>query len=170
MEQTPFQKVYDCFLQKITDDMYIELTPRDTYRDCQNILINSLSKFEFPRFRIFNYVLSDVEEIMLDGDVTSKFMDKSYFEDKLTEEEINILALNMMDAWLGRQIASIEYTRMKYVKTASQANQLSKLLLLRDEFLKENVHMQRLYKRRKIEDNGKISSNLTSIMGKSALQ
>ena len=35
--QLSFQKIYDCFLSKITDDMYIELTPSDTRRDCQNL-------------------------------------------------------------------------------------------------------------------------------------
>ena len=27
---TPFAEIYDRFLGKITDDMYLELTPRDT--------------------------------------------------------------------------------------------------------------------------------------------
>lgn len=169
MEQTPFQKIYDCFLEKITDDMYVELTPRDTYKDCQNLLVNNLSKFEFPRFKIFNYQLRPVEEIWSEEEKISKFIDNSFFEDSLSDEEVNILALIMMDAWLGRQIASIEYTRMKYVKTASQANQLNKLILLREEFRKDNIHMQRLYKRRKIQKDGSISSNWSSIMEKSAL-
>jgi hypothetical protein len=30
---TPFEKVYNCFLNKITDDMYLELTPEDTVKD-----------------------------------------------------------------------------------------------------------------------------------------
>lgn len=169
MEQTPFQKIYDCFLSKITDDMYVELTPLDTHKDCQNLLKNNLSKFEFPRFRIFEYVLAPVEEVWDEQENISKFIDTSYFKDKLTDEEINILALIMMDAWLGRQIASIEYTRLKYFKTSSQANQLSKLLLLRESFQKENIHLQRLYKRRKISEDGKVSSNWSSIMDKSAL-
>jgi hypothetical protein len=38
----------------------------------------------------------------------------SYFNADLTDEEINILALLMEEAWINRQIASIEVTRMKY--------------------------------------------------------
>ena len=30
MNCTPFSVVYDSFLSKITDDMYMELTPQDT--------------------------------------------------------------------------------------------------------------------------------------------
>ena len=33
MEKTMFLTVYDRFLGKITDDMYMELTPLDTLRD-----------------------------------------------------------------------------------------------------------------------------------------
>ena len=30
---TPFSYIYDSFLSKLTDDMYMELTPDDTIRD-----------------------------------------------------------------------------------------------------------------------------------------
>lgn len=46
---TEFSKVYNRFLGKITDDMYIELTPEDTIRDLQNLLIDAIPNFEFPR-------------------------------------------------------------------------------------------------------------------------
>lgn len=46
---TPFTTVYNRFLGRITDDLYVELTPQDTIRDLQNILINALVGFEFPR-------------------------------------------------------------------------------------------------------------------------
>jgi hypothetical protein len=35
----------------------------------------------------------------------------------LDDEEINILALIMVEAWVERQLASIEVTRMKYSGT-----------------------------------------------------
>ena len=50
MEHTYFREIYNCFLGKITDDMYVEWTKQDTLKDCQSILINALPKFEFPRF------------------------------------------------------------------------------------------------------------------------
>jgi hypothetical protein len=36
---TPFISIYNRFLGKVTDDMYLELTPEDTIKDLQNILI-----------------------------------------------------------------------------------------------------------------------------------
>ena len=40
---TQFTAVYNCFLGKITDDLYIELTPEDTLRDLQCCLTAFLS-------------------------------------------------------------------------------------------------------------------------------
>ena len=73
-----------------------------------------------------------------------------------------ILAILMMTAWVQRQVTSIENTRMKYsgsdFKMTSQANHLSKLMTLLAETQRQSHHMQRLYKRRKSEDN-QIKSN-----------
>ena len=46
---TTFAEVYNRFLGKITDDMYMELTPQDTIKDLRNLIINALPGFEFPR-------------------------------------------------------------------------------------------------------------------------
>ena len=54
---TPFTTIYNRFLGKITDDMYMELTPQDTLRDLSNILIQSLPAFEFPRFNLYDYTI-----------------------------------------------------------------------------------------------------------------
>ena len=62
MAETQFSAVYNRFLGQITDDLYLELTPADTLRDLQNLLINSLPGFEFPRFNLYDYVL-EVQEV-----------------------------------------------------------------------------------------------------------
>jgi len=36
---TKFATIYDRFLGKITDDMYVELTPEDTVRDLHKMLM-----------------------------------------------------------------------------------------------------------------------------------
>lgn len=162
---TLFKKVYDAFFDKITDDMYLEFTKAETERDCQSILINALPAFEFPRFSLYNYtkceVLSDVD-------------DTSYFNDDLTIEEINILALLMKKEWLQRQVNSVELTRQKYYgsdfKLTSQANHLAKLIELGKYNNKELLHLQRLYKRRKTDEQGRIQSNWSDAVGKSALE
>jgi len=38
-ENTKFATIYDRFLGKITDDMYVELTPEDTLRDLHALLL-----------------------------------------------------------------------------------------------------------------------------------
>ncbi len=158
---TSFITVYDRFFGKITDDMYLELTPEDTKRDLQSLLIDSIPGFEFPRVKLDFVIKSEGEE------------DASYFESDLSLEEVNIIALLMKNAWLNRQITSIENTRQKYsgsdFKMTSQANHLAKLLTLREETRREEFHMQRLYKRRKYDKDGNIVSNWSSLREKSAL-
>ena len=174
---TEFASVYNRFLGKITDDMYMELTPEDTIRDVQNLLIDSIPGFEFPRVTL-DY---EIKMRAIDKDSYNKsgfiitdidgngYEDSSAFVNSLTSEEINILAILMMNGWLQRQITSIENTRMKYggtdFKMTSQASHLGKLLSLLEECQRQSIHMQRLYKRRKIDDNGQIKSNW-SVFGK----
>lgn len=174
---TKFVTVYDRFLGKITDDMYMELTPEDTLRDLQNLLIDALPGFEFPRKNLYDfnrdvdvipestvteddYVIGLIWDELTDGEepVQMALVEKSEFGVELTAEEIEILAILMMGGWLQRQVTSIENTRMKYsgtdFKMTSQANHLSKLQSLLSECQRQSHHMQRLYKRRALQNNG----------------
>lgn len=189
---TLFSAVYNRFLGKITDDMYIELTPEDTIKDLQNLLIDAIPGFEFPRQDISNYTTQVVqikEDEVLDGDfiigvvwddleeniveTPDVLVDRSCFAADLTSEEINILALLMKQSWVQRQVNSIENTRMKYYgsdfKMTSQANHLSKLMNLLETAKTESFHMQRLYKRRRLDDKGYYHSNWTVLRERSAL-
>ena len=100
-------------------------------------------------------------------------VEASSFNTDLTSEEINILAILMMCAWLQRQVTSIENIRMKYsgadFKMTSQANHLAKLLSLLKETQRQSHHMQRLYKRRKIVDGGQYESNWSVLRTNSAI-
>ena len=178
---TPFVDVYNRFLGKITDDMYVELTPQDTIRDLRNLLVDAIPGFEFPRHNLYDYeiktdiktedevqasdfIIGMVWDDMEEMDAAPRLMvEHSSFAANLSGEEINILAILMMTAWVQRQVTSIENTRMKYsgadFKMTSQANHLSKLQSLLGECHRQSHHMQRLYKRRKIIDNGEYRSN-----------
>lgn len=187
---TSFTKVYNRFLGKITDDMYIELTPEDTIKDLQNLIIDAIPGFEFPRKNLMDYEIKTAvkREDELDPDdfvigvvwgtipednaqIPDVIIEQSSFAAELTDEEINILALLMMCAWVNRQVASIENTRMKFTssdfKMTSQANHLSKLMNLLAEAQRQSFHMQRLYKRRKITKDGTYASNWSSLRGHS---
>ena len=181
---TSFASVYNCFLSKITDDLYLELTPQDTLRDLQNLLLHAIPGFEFPKFRIDDYYVkseyvpahSVADEDFVIGTTSEglTLVDNSYFNAKLSAEEINILAILMLEKWVQRQITSIEVTRQKYsgtdFKMTSQANHLSKLLSLLAETQRQSLHMQRLYKRRRIDPNtGRIVSNWSTFRGVRAI-
>ena len=191
-EVTQFSAVYNRFLGQVTDDLYLELTPEDTLKDLQNLLINSIPGFEFPRKNLYDYTVEvktmgsdelEPDDFVLGtvwGELPSDtlqtpnvLVDKSHFNFELTQEEINILALLMKQGWVQRQVTSIENTRMKYsgsdFKMTSQANHLSKLLTLLDESRRDSFHMQRLYKRRRPSADG-YKSNWSSLMETSALE
>lgn len=141
---TSFQNIYDVFLSSVTDDMYMELTEEDTKAMLQELLVQALPYFEFPRFDINNYTVADT---------TNKV--EGTFNVHLTNEEINIIVKYMVVAWIGQQLSSIENTRMKYsgtdFKFTSQANHIAKLIALQDKYKTEGFHLQRLYKRRKFD-------------------
>ena len=190
---TLFASVYNRFLDKITEDMYLELTPEDTIRDLRNLLINAIPGFEFPRVNLYNYEIITMEipenELLPDDfvlgtvwgelpedsetQIPNVIVDRSSFNVELSPEEINILAILMKQSWVQRQVTSIENTRMKYsgpdFKMTSQANHLSKLLNLLEESRRDSLHMQRLYKRRKVDNNGRYVSNWSILRDKSVL-
>jgi hypothetical protein len=146
--------------------MYLELTPEDTIRDLQNLLIDAIPGFEFPRIDLQNYILDvvEIDEDKVEKDdfilgvvwndslteeenekVPKVLVERSRFNVELSSEEINILALLMKQSWVQRQVTSIENIRMKFsgsdFKMTSQANHLAKLLTLLEESRRDSFHM-----------------------------
>ena len=78
----------------------------------------------------------------------------------------------MIVEWLGQQLASVENTRMKYsgddFKFTSQANHMNKILQVKKDYERQGFHLQRLYKRRKADENGIMRSTFGSIMDTSS--
>ena len=157
IQVTPFSKIYDSFLSKITDDMYMELTELDTFHLLEELLISAIPKFEFPRVDINDYETTFIEDedtyngVESDNvEVRAIIYSSGYFVNKLSQEEINVLSTYMIVEWLGQQLASVENTRMKYsgsdFKFTSQANHMQKLLALKKDYEREGFHLQRLYK------------------------
>lgn len=148
---TTFREIYDSFLGKITDDMYLELTQEDTEKMLFELFEKSLHFFEFPRVDIYDYNV-ELEEYNI----------------VLSREEINIISTYMVVCWLGQQLASVENVRMKYsgsdFKFTSQANHMAKIQAMRKEYEREGFHLQRLYKRRKADEKGIMKSTFDSIM------
>ena len=175
MSTTSFSLVYDSFLSKITDDMYLELTELDTFKMLEELLLSAIEKFEFPRINLWDYELFEVsDETTYNGvesnyqDVTAIIYEGGCFNNKLTHEEVNILAVYMIVEWLSQQLASVENTRMKYsgsdFKFTSQANHMQKLLQQKKDYEREGFHLQRLYKRRIPDKRGVMRSTFGKIM------
>lgn len=177
-QNTSFSSIYDSFLSKASDDMYLELTELDTFRLLEDLLISAIPWFEFPRVNLDDYETEELVDVSTycgiesDGfEVPATIYGGGYFNSQLTREEINILSSYMIVVWLSQQLASVENTRMKYsgsdFKFTSQANHMSKLLSLKKDYEREGFHLQRLYKRRKVDDSGLVSSTIGSIMSSS---
>ena len=151
MAGTAFKEIYNKFKAKITDDMFMELTPGETDSLLKELLLNSLHNFEFPRVNIYDYN-EELEEYNI----------------SLTTEEQNIIATYMIVEWLSQQLATVENTRMKYsgsdFKFTSQANHMAKIQAMKKDYERRGFHLQRLYKRRKVDENGIMRSTFGSIM------
>ena len=172
---TSFSTIYDNFLTRVTSDMYMEWTELDTYSHLQDLLTVSIPRFEFPRFNIFDY-----EEGYYDSLGTYKGVESNNievpaagwvggtFHNKLTLEEINIIALNMVIEWLGQQLSTTDNTVMKYsgsdFKFTSQANHMAKIKNLLEKYEQESNHLQKLYKRRIIDKDGSIKTTIPTLI------
>lgn len=175
MKTTPFSLVYDSFLSKITDDMYMQLTQLQTYPLLFELLISAIHKFQFPRVDLNDYEQLGVEDAgCYCGEDSNYYCAPAviyaggYFNHALTAQEINILSTYMVVEWIGQQLASIENVRMKYsgsdFKISSQASHLNRLIALKKEYQRQGFHLQRLYKRRAVGKDGKLHSTFGTII------
>lgn len=168
-QPTRFSVIYDSFLSKITDDMYLQLTEEDTKKLLRQLLVSAIPKFEFPRQNLdYEKYIEEVEEEDEEGNIVTTEIEGWTFVYPLNLQEINILATYMIVEWLGQQLASIENVRMKYsgqdFKFTSQANHMQKILQMKKDYEREGFHLQRLYKRRIKDVNGVYHSTMTKIM------
>ena len=97
MNKTLFSLVYDSFLSKITDDMYLELTELDTYQMLEQLLLSAIEKFEFPRVNLNDYELIGITNQIVYNGAESNYQDTiaiiyegGYFNNYLSHQEINI--------------------------------------------------------------------------------
>ena len=121
---TPFLKIYDAFLARITaDEWTLEEELAIVERDWQELLKIAIFRFKYPRTSL------DTQKVeTTDSDSNSNKLETYEFVDDLTNDEIQLLALYMKHEWVKRCIASWENIRQLYAdKDFSQANHLDKL-------------------------------------------
>lgn len=106
---TPLGDVYEAFLSKMSEDEWENWTDEEAQYDWFTLLKSAIPYFKFPRKQL-------------------DIVDNLYFEEKLDNEEIQILATYMKCEWLNRIILSYENVKPLYEeRDFSQANLLDKL-------------------------------------------
>lgn len=139
---TPFLKVYDAFLARITaDEWTLEEELAIVERDWQELLRMAIFRFKYPRVDL---TVEEVEQFSTDAEQIQQYQ----FVGDLTNDEIQLLALYMKHEWVKRCIASWENIRQLYAdKDFSQANHLDKLNKLEEIIQLEVRHAEGIYDR-----------------------
>ena len=126
---TPYEKVYNRFLQKISD---FNLAEADDYSFDE--MINGWLNSAIIRVRKCQHDLSKRDDELQE------------FEEDLSDLEIELLALGMVDAWVTPMLNSTELTLQfiggKEEKYYSQSQMLSELRNLKKE---NSLEMNRLH-------------------------
>lgn len=140
---TPFLKVYDAFLARITaDEWTLEEELAIVERDWQELLKMAIFRFKYPRISL------EVEEDEGQDELQPGQLRSYHFVEDLTNDEIQILALYMKHEWIKRCVASWENIRQLYAdKDFSQANHLDKLNKLEAAVAEEIHHAVGIYDR-----------------------
>ena len=140
---TPFLKVYDAFLARITaDEWTLEEELAIVERDWQELLKMAIARFKYPRVSL------EFEEVSAADDENSPQLKIYQFVDDLTNDEIQMLAVFMKHEWIKRCVASWEHIGQLYTsKDFSAANHLDKLNDLEANVLREVNKQQDIYDR-----------------------
>lgn len=136
---TPFLKVYEAFLGRITaDEWTLEEELAIVERDWRELLRMGIFRFKYPRVNL------DFEEVSSSDNSKKEYQ----FVEDLTNDEIQLLALYMKHEWVKRCIASWENIRQLYAdKDFSQANHLDKLNKLESAITNEVRRAEGIYDR-----------------------
>ena len=153
---TPFLKVYDAFLARITaDEWTLEEELAIVERDWQELLNIAIFRFKYPRVSL------EREEIEANGEANPHELKMYQFTEDLTNDEIQLLALYMKHEWVKRCIASWENIRQLYAdKDFSQANHLDKLNKLEAAIASDVRHAEGIYDRSRAKRPASLFKNL----------
>lgn len=100
---TPFLKVYDAFLARITaDEWTLEEELAIVERDWQELLKMAIARFKYPRVSL------EFEEVNAAEDDDGPHLKIYQFTNDLTNAEIQVLATYMKHEWIKRCVASWE--------------------------------------------------------------
>ena len=127
--------VYNAFLAKVNEDDWANCKTKEDLewycQDWRSILNSALPYFRFPRCSL------SIDEAA-DG----------FKDEKMTDYEVQILAVFMKQEWLKRTINSWENVKTQYEESDfSQANLLKTFISLRDSLKEEAKDLEAVYYR-----------------------
>lgn len=130
---TPFNEVYELFLEKISDYLLPSLTNEEISEFCHGKLISSI-----PKVRQLENPLDKYDDA------------SGYFDDELLQIEKEMIALQMVSEWVEPQLNNTLLTRQfigtKDEKFYAQKNQIEALRDLRDDAMFRSQKLRRNYR------------------------
>lgn len=125
---TPYEKVYGRFLNRVTDF---------NLADLDDHTLNEMMK---------DWLDSAIIRTRTSSDLSARDDEAEVFENDLTDQDVELLSMGMVLAWLDQRIQSTEYTSLfvggKEQKFYAPSAQLAELRNLRADILRE---MQQLH-------------------------
>lgn len=127
--------VYDAFLGKVNEDDWSHCYSKEDLewflKDWRTFLNSALPYFKFPRCSV------EIDE------------DRQCFvDDKMSQDEVQVIATYMKYEWLSRTVDSWENIKTQYdEKDFSQANLLKSFLSLKEQAYENASHLERNYYR-----------------------
>ena len=129
---TPYEKIYNRFAQKITD---FNLTEIDDY-SLDEMLLGWLNS-SIVRIRKCQH------------DLSLRDNDTGEFEENLSDLEIELLAMGMLDAWISQYLNSTEnvlqFIGGKEEKFYAQSSHIAEIRSIKDENLREMNRLHNYY-------------------------
>lgn len=137
---TSYESIYEVFLSKIEDYNLLELSDEDFKKQLFSYLRSSIAKF--------NKCTSDLSKR---DDVMEEF------EEDLSDIEIEILALSMIEEWIRPQVNSTLLTQQiiggSEEKFYAQSNHLDKIMNLKEQIRIEKQKAYRDYQTEQFRNN-----------------
>lgn len=130
---TPYEKVYGRFLNKCTDF---------NLADLDDHTLNEMIK---------DWLDSAIIRTRTSSDLSARDDEAEVFENDLTDQDVELLSMGMVLAWLDQRIQSTEYTNLfiggKESKFYSPSSQLAELRNLRADIVREmqQIHCYSTY-------------------------
>ena len=129
---TPYEVVYNRFIQKISDYKLLSLPEEDVEAILYSYLVSAIAKTK-----------------QCQNDLGDRDEENKCFNSTLLDIEIEILALQMVCEWVEPQLNNVLYTKQfigsKEENFFAQANQLEKLQNLRDSAAMQARKLRRDY-------------------------